>query len=345
MRRLALLVTLSSLAVGSWIVGDTQPADPGGASTQWEIERSDQGEVGVNLRGGPVGYESGTGRAKRAAATGVVRGQVFDAQGIPASNIIVLGGTAPTVLGDVLGGSDAAYTDDEGRFELALDDGASVVALHLEGGMSRVVTAEADAQVRLALEPFAWVEGFVREHASPSEARVILQSTDRPFSFATQTDASGHYTAGPLPPGTYRVETYDESAANGVVAFPSPLIEVMPGLTTTQDILETDPGTVRVDYRRTDGLRIATVSVALFEGQRTIDSDERYVAAFREHKGVYGTSTIGQHDEYTTFRGVPDGVYTACARSNLGEQGMHVSCESVTVGDGVSDVDLKLYAG
>lgn len=346
MRRLALFLTLSCLAVGSWALGETRSTDPIDDPQKLEIERSKQGWVVVNLRGGPTGYEEPTDAAALAPATTVAQGRVADASGSPVEGVVVVGGDRLAVFSDGLTGRDAARTDADGRFELALDEDAWLVAVHLEHGMSRVTRANEGQDVELTLEPFTWIEGFVREHASPSEARVIVQSPDRAFSFVSETDASGHYTIGPLPPGAYRVEAYDQGSANGIVAFPSPRVEAVPGRTTTQDILETDPGSVRVDYRRTDGMRIATVSVALFEGERTVNSDARYVELFQGREGVYGASTIGQHDEYTVFRGIPEGTYTACARSNLGEGGMHVSCEPVTVHrDRTSDVDLQLHAG
>ncbi len=346
MRRLALFLTLSCLAIGSWAFGETRSADPVDEAQTLEIERSKQGWVVVNLRGGPTGYEEPSDAPALAPATTLARGRVADANGNPVEGVVVVGGDRLAVLTDGLTGRDAARTDENGRFELSLDQDALLVAVHLEHGMSRVTRASEGQDVELTLEPFTWVEGFVREHDSPSEAMVILHSPDHAFTFVSRTDASGHYTLGPLPPGAYRVEAYDQGSTNGIVAFPSPRVEAVPGRTTTQDILENDPGTVRVDYRRTDSMRIATVSVALFEGERTVDTDARYVELFQRREGVYGASTIGQHDEYTVFRGVPEGTYTACARSNLGEQGMHVSCEPVTVHrDRVNDVDLKLYAG
>ena len=46
------------------------------------------------------------------------------------------------------------------------------------------------------------------------------------------------------------------------------------------------------------------------------------------------------------FLAVPFGTYTACARSNLGDEGMHVECEVIEVRDEETVVvDLSLRAG
>ncbi len=350
-RRLVFLAALSSALAVGWCAASDAPADRGmpGDPNAFELHRGEAGMVSVHLLGGAL--EDDFGRAQTAMPErGAVHGRVVDEDGKAVPDVLVVGGEGLTVLSDVLHGRDGAWTDEDGRFTVKafVDDEVLLVAAHHEYGMSRVARTWVGADVELTLEPFAWVEGFVREGASPSEARVLVQNDDLTVSYLDHTDAHGHYMVGPVPPGTYRVRAHDQASRDVVVAFPWVDVEVRPGVRTTQDIIEVDPGSVTVDTRRTPGMRAATVSVSLFGGRQRISTEEQY-RHLLEHAadgGAHTLSTIGSREEVVVFRGVPAGHYTACAEWNLGETGMEVGCQEVTVGDNPTPrVDLRLHAG
>lgn len=341
--RLVLIAALSALAIGSWATHRKTPSPQGSADapTPFELTRMGDDRVSMHLHGGTV--ERPQPRKPSAERTGLVRGRVVDGQGQPVSDVVVIGGDLLGVMYDVMGGRGGALTDADGRFSLDtfVRQEATVLAAHHEYGMSRAVITRAGEEVELRLEPFARLEGFVRTGDDAVECNVVATSSSHgTVIYNTQTDASGHYALGPLPPGDYEVLAFWPQDVEGTIVFPRPTVELAPGVTTTQN-LESGPGSLRVEYHRPPGFPVSDAAVRLFEGRPNVKTHAQF-----ERVTEFAHSTIRSREDATTFHGVPYGTYTACARSNMGEEGMHVECEPVEIrGPEAAVVDLSLHAG
>lgn len=352
-RQRVLLAALFAAAAGSWFGARQAPTVRGTAESPsaFEISRYNDAIVYVHLHGGAVEFEAGVGLGEKTSVptTGEVHGRVLDPGGKPIPGVLVVGGDGLVSLHDSLRARDGAWTDEQGHFSMKTCGGreVSLVAMHHERGMSRAPRVPVGREVDLTLEPFTWIEGVVREGPDPVEARVTAQTDDMAVTVSGHTDASGHYKFGPLPPGTYDVRVRNNDP-DEVIAFPVETLELRPGTTTEYSPTESDPGSVYVEFHRTPGLRVAVIGIALFEGPGPVSADAEYEAIVQGEDGrtFDGPSGLGPSHPRKLFRGLPPGMYTACARLNLGDNDMHVICESVAVdGTRPAEVNFELAAG
>ena len=351
-RRWILLVALFVAASVAWFLPRDAPPQRGSSKSPaaFELSRYNDARVAVHLRGGPVEFEGGKnfGADTGKPTTGTVHGRVLDRDGKPVANVIVLGGSNLLEFGESLIADAGVRTDEEGRFTLkTYADEVTVVALDHARGMSPAPRVKVGAGVDLSLEPFTWIEGFVREGNAPVEGRVWVETSDLTTTYIGRTDASGHYMMGPLPPGTYAVRAHNDDP-DVVIALPTITVELDPGTTTTQSMIESDPGLVSVEFHRPPGIRTIDPSVTLLEGDAPVRTHTELEAILRGEvkRNVYGTTTVGGKHPRKVFRGIPLGRYSACAQFNLGDEGFHVSCQAVDATEvGAGHVDIRLRAG
>lgn len=351
-RRWVLLLAFSTAAVVSWLVPTQEPGSrgTGRAPAAFEVSRYNDALVYVHLHGGEVEFEAGANLHAETglAAPGVVHGRVVDHNGDAVSGAIVVGGGGLVAVRDSLRARDGARTDSEGRFSVnAYEDRVSLVAMDHERGMSQALQVPVGGDVELSLEPFTWIEGFIGEGEEPVLAQVTVQTEDMAVTYVGQTDALGRYEIGPIPAGAYQVHARDDDP-DTVIAFDVADVELRAGTITTHNVIESDPGSVRVEFVRPSELRVAVVGVTLFEGPEPVHTDHAYEAILRGEvdRANFGTTSLGPANPRKVFRGLPGGSYTACARLNLGDTGMHISCEPVTVGGtDTQEVILELAAG
>ena len=347
--RAILIAALFTLAVGSWITSQIVRSPRGTADTPtpFEISRARPDQALVHLHGGTIDLTS-TSERPPLERTGLVRGRVLDTDGEPIADAVVVGGRGLGVLGDVLHGEAAARTDDDGRFsiETFAQPETTLVAMHHEGGMSPLSTTMAGEQVELRLQPFARLDGFVRDGNNPVWSHVNVTSADRRFSFVAETDVSGHYGAGPLPPGDYNVSVFWATNPADTVAFSKPSAHVEAGSTASVDIIETDPGSLELAYHRTPGMPVSDAAISVFAGKAAVKTDEQFERLNEDSTRLIARTSIGDDESREVVRGIPLGTVTVCARSNLGDEGMHIQCEQVDLEDDTTvAVDLSLNAG
>jgi len=344
--RTAWLVVLFALGVWLASVRDPSPVGTADDPTPFELTRIADDRVALNLHGGSV---EGLEAPERpvAESTGHVRGRVVDSEGQPVSDVVVLGGARISVMGEVAFGRGGDRTNEDGEFsvETFAPLETMLVAAHHTHGMSALTPATVGGEVELRLQPFAWVEGVVGLESAGVQSRVGLSSTQGSTSYTGHTDASGHYRLGPVPPGEYTLWAFWPEGIEGAVAFPKSRVQVVAG-TTTQNITASGPGSVEVKYERTPGLPVSDAAVALFEGRPLVKTNDQFLEPPLPPETFVVRSSISWRDDDAVFLAVPFGTYTACARSNLGDEGLHVECEVIEVRDEETVVvDLSLRAG
>ena len=339
-------VCFSFPACGSPSVG-AAPQGTAAAPTPFEVTQTRPDHVLVHLRGGIVPDAQGSERPPL-ERTGLVRGRVVDADGQPVAGAVVVGARDLVVLSDVLGADAGARTDADGSFSIDTYESTetSLVALHHDGGMSSMARSMAGQTVELRLEPFAWIEGSVRNGADPVRTHLKALSVDAHFGFVGETDASGHYKVGPVPPGDYGVSVFWAKDQDGVVAFPEPQVRAQAGRVVVGDVVETEPGSVEVAFHRTPGMPVSDAAIAVFDGKPVVNNDEQFTRLRGEPGRVLVETSIRWKHDGALLQGLPNRVLTVCARSNLGDAGMHVGCDEVDLRTRNSaSIDLSLRAG
>lgn len=307
----------------------------------FEITPLGDGRVAMDVRGGKSKMTSMSTGGDPPSAVGHIEGKVVDAQGRPVEGAVVLGGSHLTMtFGTALSSSAGVVTDARGSFVLPAYSAERLVVLaaHHEHGMSRLAyNSTSDAETSLRLEPFAYVEGTVREGDGGIPARVILLGSKKPrVMFGGSTEDDGTYRLGPLPPGTYTgVASTAMNDPGNVTKFAETPAKLTSDAQLKLDFTALEGTLLTIEQGVPEGSDLKTVRYGVFSGAREIATVEAFDRAIkdgpRDEVSYLLRGGIDANSEPVNFNALEPGTYTACACVTARDDVDTLSCEQVEV--------------
>ncbi len=285
----------------------------------FELTRLGPNHVVVDVRGGK---SKATGSSQDLPVIGHVEGVVLSADGRPIANAVVLGGRSLSMkFGTEIGSQAGVFSGQHGRFALPVHQATTIglFAAHHQHGMSAAsLTSTGSGDVELRLEPFAWIEGTVREGDAGIPAQVMLWGSKTPLlAFGGPTDDDGTYRLGPLPPGHYTTMTFTSPRDPGTITrFPEFGVRLRPNHALHRDMQAAEGQMLVLESTLPGDLDVASIQLGVFTGRRDIGSLEAFKAlasasSRREYQGIQRAG-VDSHGGDASFTGLEPGTYTGC---------------------------------
>jgi len=148
-----------------------------------------------------------------------ITGRVLDDAGKPVAGAAVVVGTRLSALMGSVTGAGGAMTGADGRFTATMheDTAGYAFAMHTRG-WSKVASypaGAADAEVALTTPAPGTLAIHVRQAGVPQEAQVMFGTADGSVTLYLVTDAHGELVVPLLPPGAYRLQTWQGRTVYG----------------------------------------------------------------------------------------------------------------------------------